>query len=350
MKIIYISFESPKDVTGVGRKIKAQMKYWEQEGHQARHIQLRYQDDNEVIKKYTSNHTLNLALNLKNIKDALREEKPDIIYMREVLYVPFLINALEGIPYCIEINSDAKAEYKNQSWAKYTYYTATHKFLKSNAAGIVSVSKELLAKAEIGENAKHLILANGYDFEQVKQMAPVPDSETLSLIFVGSATQPWSGVENIEILAKACPQFNFHLVGGGFKSNLPNIITYDYLNAESLKALYSVCDIGIGTFGLYKKGMDEASPLKIREYIAYGLPVILPFIDTDLSRLNTEHGVLTVPNAPLKNQETLTQIKKFCLQWKGQRLNVGVLKQILSYDSKEKKRLNFFEEILESLK
>ena len=41
---------------------------------------------------------------------------------------------------------------------------------------------------------------------------------------------------------------------------------------ESIKGAVA----GIGSAGLYENGMDEASVLKVREYLAAGLPVIVP--------------------------------------------------------------------------
>jgi hypothetical protein len=43
-----------------------------------------------------------------------------------------------------------------------------------------------------------------------------------------------------------------------------------------------MADIGIGTLSLYKKKMEEAAPLKVRSYLAKGIPVVIGYKDTDL--------------------------------------------------------------------
>jgi len=40
-------------------------------------------------------------------------------------------------------------------------------------------------------------------------------------------------------------------------------------------------DVAIGALATYRKGMKETSTLKVREYLAYGLPVILDHHDPD---------------------------------------------------------------------
>ena len=45
------------------------------------------------------------------------------------------------------------------------------------------------------------------------------------------------------------------------------------LTGEALDSVYDEADIGLGCFGLYKFGLYSSSALKIREYLARGLPV-----------------------------------------------------------------------------
>lgn len=40
------------------------------------------------------------------------------------------------------------------------------------------------------------------------------------------------------------------------------------------------CQVCIGTLALHRKNMTEASPLKTREYLAHGFPVIIGYKDT----------------------------------------------------------------------
>ena len=68
-------------------------------------------------------------------------------------------------------------------------------------------------------------------------------------------------------------------------------------------------DVGIGTLGLHRKSMDEASPLKVREYLAVGLPVLYGYRDPDADDL--QPFVLKVANTPTNVVDELDRIDGF---------------------------------------
>jgi glycosyltransferase involved in cell wall biosynthesis len=52
------------------------------------------------------------------------------------------------------------------------------------------------------------------------------------------------------------------------------------MHGDELKNLCQNYHIAIGSLGLHRIGLKEASPLKVREYWSHGLPVILSYLDT----------------------------------------------------------------------
>lgn len=75
------------------------------------------------------------------------------------------------------------------------------------------------------------------------------------------------------------------MVGGGTEREhyeklvndlkLEHVVTfYGSKQGEELKSFYRKADIGLGSFGFYKIRLNRSSVLKMREYLAYGLPVI----------------------------------------------------------------------------
>lgn len=77
----------------------------------------------------------------------------------------------------------------------------------------------------------------------------------------------------------------FHIVGEGPEyKNLKNLVEQYNLDkyvsfegkqkGETLDHLYDISDVGIGPLGLYRKGLQSAKSLKLREYCAKGLPFI----------------------------------------------------------------------------
>ncbi|WP_198264123.1 hypothetical protein [sulfur-oxidizing endosymbiont of Gigantopelta aegis] len=76
-------------------------------------------------------------------------------------------------------------------------------------------------------------------------------------------------------------------------------------------------NIAIGTLSLHKKNMKEASALKVREYVAYGLPVILGYIDSDLDGCDF---ILNVGNYERNIHDNLKKIKEFIRFWKDKEI------------------------------
>ena len=61
------------------------------------------------------------------------------------------------------------------------------------------------------------------------------------------------------------------------------MISHGSLTGDPLTAMFDTAAAGIGTFGMYRNNMDHASILKIREYMARGLPFIYAHDDPDLT-------------------------------------------------------------------
>jgi glycosyltransferase involved in cell wall biosynthesis len=76
-----------------------------------------------------------------------------------------------------------------------------------------------------------------------------------------------------------------HIVGEGPELNYykslvkeykleEHVIFYGNKIDEELDAIYDLADIGLSCFGLYKRGINKSSALKVREYLSKGLPVV----------------------------------------------------------------------------
>lgn len=78
----------------------------------------------------------------------------------------------------------------------------------------------------------------------------------------------------------------FHIVGDGPEKryyeglidryNLKNnVLLLGAMYGTDLDEMYNIADAGIAAFGSYKEGVDKLCTIKVREYIAKGIPVIL---------------------------------------------------------------------------
>ena len=67
------------------------------------------------------------------------------------------------------------------------------------------------------------------------------------------------------------------------------------LHGEALDRLIATCDVGIGSLGMYRYGLDTAMTLKLREYMSRGLPFISATSDPALPE--DPAFSMTVPNS-----------------------------------------------------
>lgn len=341
MRIAYLSFEKPQGTSGVSKKITAQINEWQSRNHDVCHFCL---SDGFA---FIPNNTARFFFNLSFLKKKLKYFNPDVIYMREMLYVPGLIYFLNIAPYYVEINSDAHNEYKNTSWLKSLYYMITKNKLLSHARGLIYVTHELQNNLNQSKFPESIVVSNGYDLSRVSKTSLSPKNENAVLIYISNPEQSWTNKESLKQIAKSLPNCKFVLIGGNFDVDAPNISNLGFLNSEQIHDELQKADIGIGTLGLYRKKMEEACPLKVREYIAFDLPVILPYKDTDLSEFTDEDGVLSIENQDNSFLSNIERIKKFIETWEHKRISNDSVKKSISLVQKEKKRLEFMEQGIE---
>jgi hypothetical protein len=89
--------------------------------------------------------------------------------------------------------------------------------------------------------------------------------------------------------------------------------------------------------------MQEACPLKVREYLAYGLPVIIGCKDTDFTE--SAPFILRLPNSEDNIETSLSAIESFVSKWKGKRVPREAIAH-LDLEVKESQRVKFFEDVL----
>ena len=67
-------------------------------------------------------------------------------------------------------------------------------------------------------------------------------------------------------------------------------------NNDKIYKIISICDAGISCFYLKKKSMKKANTLKVKEYLAYGLPVISGHYDESLPKNFIYYKKLSLKN------------------------------------------------------
>jgi len=111
------------------------------------------------------------------------------------------------------------------------------------------------------------------------------------LLFVASVFAEWQGLEHVLEQFRMANVFDLelHLVGAlnedqkKLAQQAGSVVVHGVLKERELAELYRNCDAGIGCFGLHLLNMKQAVPLKVREYVCFGLPLILGYDDPAFS-------------------------------------------------------------------
>lgn len=146
---------------------------------------------------------------------------------------------------------------------------------------------------------KIFLIGNGVDVSSIKCVDSRPrwPNRTLNVIAVGTLAV-WHGwdklIEALPLLnVKTKFQVKLTIIGDGpelenlqrlaRKNNVSNQVEFTGLiPKEKLREFYQNQHLAISSLGWSRTGVSVASPLKTREYLAYGLPVIYSTYDPDL--------------------------------------------------------------------
>ena len=364
MKIAYVGLHLEKEILngGVGNKIKTQMKVWKELGHST-HCFILSTDKITFLNtsifnfKKVNNGGLNglikqeidRSVSLKKMIEDVKRFKPDIVYLRYGLYAHPLKRLFKIAPTVIEINSNDVDEYKYRGGFYYWMNRVTRSIQFKNVSGLSAVSWELANLRSFKKYKKTTtVIANGVDFEEYEELPP-SENPSPRTIFVGTPGYNWHGIDKLKTFAERYPDVIVDIVGykeSDLAYDLPsNIICHGFLPKEDIIHMMRNADAAFGTLALHRKNMEEASPLKVREALAYGLPIIIAYKDTDLEKIEADF-ILKLPNKENNIVENSELIYTFIKQMHGRRVDRSKIIQELDQKLKEKARIKFFKDLL----
>lgn len=280
---------------------------------------------------------------------AIAAWQPDVVYCRHAFFLPVLRRLARALPLVVEVNtSDSTELLAEQGYsAKYWYYQLTRDWWLKHVAGFVFVSHEI---SEQPQNAKYgkpsIVIGNSIDLSRYPVL-PAPQNPAPLLVFMAAAAPVWHGVDKILKLALHYPAWRFHLIGP-LPSDLPlplpeNVVAHGFLSPPEFRPIVEKADVALGTLAMYRRGMAEASTLKVREYLAFGIPTIIGHRETDFPQ--PVPFLLTLPNTPDNVEGHYAEIGDFVTRWQGKRVERA---QIGNLDTgvKERQRVDFFRRIV----
>lgn len=358
MRIAYVTIHIAPELMrgGVGKKIKTQINFWREEGHRVTLFSLTpdaipFPDERQFVFNAKTNllkREVNRTSGMMRMLDTIRLYKPDIIYLRFGLYSYPLHHLFKIAPTVLEINSDDRVEYSTRGKFFYWANRITRRLTFAPAAGVVAPTRELTHIFPLKKSQYIAVISNGVDVGAV-EILPPPDNEKPVLTLIGSPGMNWHGVDKLIHFAQSNPDMLVNIVGYSVEDVdmfIPlNVTLHGYLSYTQSRNVLAKTDVACGTLALHRKNMQEACPLKVREAVLYGIPLVLAYYDIDLSDLSLS-TILQIPNTEDNLKTYEEQIRKFSFDMMGKRLDVNTVLPYLDQRKKEQTRLAFFERVL----
>ena len=364
MRIAYISLHWARTLSsGVGKKIHRQIETWKSLGHEARlfmHTEdtllsnllsgekFFYPSQGRIIQR-----EIGRIRAARTMLRAVEHYQPDLIYLRYGIYVYPIHHLATIAPVVEEINTNDIEQHKELGFVYSFYNRATRGILLKSISGLSCVSNELAELSVFRHFKKPTeVIANGIDLNKLTPL-DAPNNSLPRIIFIGEHGHSWHGVDKIVTLAKKFPDIKIDVIGyealpEGVSSLPDNLILHGYLSSQEYLALFALADVAISSLALHRVNLTEASPLKSREYLAYGLPVILAYKDTDLDHLYFDF-LLKIPN---REDNILTHgklIRDFAYKMRGKRVEREAIAPSIDTLQKEEQRLAFFEKVIKQI-
>jgi glycosyltransferase involved in cell wall biosynthesis len=327
--------------SGVFHKVTAQIKAWQNLGLDVGLFILSRRDVRdawvsvlgETVKHVVLYTPWDRVLAPSQLAYVIWQWKPDTIYTRYDLFYPPFAALFASKPTIVEINTDDQSEFELIGGRVRAYYNTLTRFFNLGVAnGFVFVTHELAQRYDLDK--PYAVIGNSIDLGQYAWLPPSEET-TPQLVFMGTEHVTWHGVDKIQKLAEQFPSWHFHMIGlqAGGPSNM---FWYGSLDRADYSKIMQKAHVAIGPLALHRKDMSEASPLKVREYLAHGLPVIIAYDETDFR--DPVDFLLKLPN--IENNIDTKKITKFVEAWRHKRVERACV-QHLDTGVKEAKRVEF---------
>lgn len=167
-------------------------------------------------------------------------------------------------------------------------------------------------------------ILNGVDVERLPLHMPRTDKE-IHLLALASMSR-WQGYDRLIRALARCRErdlVTIHMVGGEGDGSLAawkqlaqevgvadRVVFHGELFGEELDRVTAACDAGVGGLGLYRKAQYQSMTLKLREYMARGLPFVYAVDDPSVPE--EPRFCLRLPNdeSPVSMDDILAFVRR----------------------------------------
>jgi hypothetical protein len=360
MRLAYVCYWFLLERDGVANKITAQVRQWRELGHDAEIFCLQRtfgqsRGSREDWRTFPFSGLRGRLRATGELARAVEEWGPDAVYLRYDLFLPPLLPLLRRRPTVVEMNTidsqEAKLRRRHTQLAR-LYNRQNRHALLQRARGMVCVTHEVAGAPDYAfVRAPKTVIANGVDLSVVKELPPGSSSPP-RIAFLGSVGQAWHGIDKLVELAERLPGFEFDVVGydseqlraSASRALPPNVTAHGVLAREQYEPILASCDAAVGTLALHRKQMTEACPLKVREYLGYGVPTLIAYDDTDLRDIDA-WWLRRIPNTEDNVARHAEEIGRWFESVRGRRVPRQEAGPLVSTEAKERARVEFIQQV-----
>lgn len=245
--------------------------------------------DTLILKNpLNTKYNVYIKLGKKVLGKQIQKVKPEVVLAETVVpgYIAIKTCSEFNIPTIVDIHGIKSAEYKENPYISISekhldYLNEIEKHVFKNSNNLIVVSnpmKEYIIKNYKINKKKIIVISNGADIQKRKAKYTKP----LKVIYAGIFAF-WENIDSYVDLAKL-NKSEFFIAGSGplekyIKQRIKNekipIIWKGYLNRKDTLKLFSKMSVGVAP-SLNILTRNVACPIKVFDYMSYGLPVITP--------------------------------------------------------------------------
>ena len=211
---------------------------------------------------------------------------PDVLLLRHSFYDPFQTRFVQGRPGVVTVHhaiedAEIAAFGGRVSAVKRSLERRFGGTTLRRVSAVCALTPEIL-NHELARSSRPDVPAFVYPNGRLLDEAPVLDHrDGLRLAFVASEFAPWQGLEElVEAVTATTGEFTLDLVGAlsetqrGLCASDPRIVVHGLVSGDELSSILSGATVGIAALRTDGKGLTQACSLKVRDYLAAGVPVV----------------------------------------------------------------------------
>ncbi len=213
--------------------------------------------------------------------------------------------------------------------------------LVRRSAGAVFVTSEMADRFGF-DGLPRTAIGNGVPLGET---AAAPRNERPRLGFAVGSQGAWHGLDRLDALARRVPDADWVVIApahlaewatGALGAGSPVRVVASTSRIHYDEVLTTL-DATVGTMALDRRGLEEAAPLKVRDSVSAGIPVLLPYRDTNLDPAD-DPAVLRID--PRNADAAAHRVRSWLPGLTGRRLTQGT-RDLVDLRSVEERRVQF---------